>query len=135
MSSSAEFVAHCMDLLAAQGRPRARRMFGGHGLYIDDLFVALIIEERLYLKADEQARPAFEQAGSEPFGYATRNGRRTVLAYWSVPDDAMESPALMQPWARLAMASALRAANAKHPAPQAKAAAARRQARASPRRG
>lgn len=135
MPTSAEFVAHCMDLLAAQGRPRARRMFGGHGLYIDDLFVALIVEERLYLKADGQARPAFEQAGSAPFGYATRDGQRTVLAYWSAPDDAMESPALMQPWARLAMASALRAANARRPAPQASAAAARRQTRASPRRG
>jgi len=135
MVSSAEFVAHCLDLLSPLGRTRARRMFGGHGIYLDELFVALIIEERLYLKADILARPAFEQAGSEPFDYATRDGRRAVLAYWSAPDDAMESPALMQPWARLAMASALRAANAKRPAAQDRPVAARRQARASPRRG
>ena len=33
---------------------RSRRMFGGHGLYVDDLFVGLIAFERLYLKVDAQ---------------------------------------------------------------------------------
>ena len=44
-------------------------MFGGHGLYVDDLFVALIAYERLYLKTDAQTRAAFEAAGCEPFVY------------------------------------------------------------------
>ena len=110
------FVDHCSELLSALGQPRARRMFGGHGLYVDAQFVALIISEVLYLKADAIARPAFEAAGCQPFGYATKTGERAVLAYWSAPDEAMESPAQMLPWARLAMASALRAAAAKRPA-------------------
>jgi len=104
------FVAHCLELLAPLGAPRARRMFGGHGLYVDALFVALIVGDQLYLKADEAARPAFEAAGCQPFSYTAAGGRRAVMAYWSAPDEAMESPAGMQPWARLALASALRAA-------------------------
>ena len=111
------FVDHCSELLSALGQPRARRMFGGHGLYVDGQFVALIINEVLYLKADAAARPAFEAAGCQPFGYTTPTGQRAVMAYWSAPDEAMESPAQMLPWARLAMASALRAAAAKRPAP------------------
>lgn len=103
------FVDHCMELLAPLGAVRGRRMFSGHGFYVDDLFVALLIDERLYLKADAASRPRFEAAGCEPFSYATREGRRGVLSYWSAPDEALESPALMQPWARLALEAALRA--------------------------
>jgi DNA transformation protein and related proteins len=111
-----EFTAHCLELLAALGVPRANRMFGGRGLYVDDLFVALIFQERLFLKTDEASRAQFQAAGSEPFSYATRDGERTLTSYWSAPEDAMDSPAQMLPWARLAMASALRAQAAKRPA-------------------
>jgi DNA transformation protein len=134
MAADLGFVAHCLELLSALGAPRARRMFGGHGLYVDDHFLALIINEVLYLKADATARPAFEAAGCQPFGYITAAGQRAVLAYWSAPDDAMESPGTMQPWARMAMASALRADAAKRPATPRKTLAKARQAPASGRR-
>ena len=111
-AASAEFIGHCLELLSPVGSPRARRMFGGHGLYVDDLFVALVIGERLYLKTDAQTRPQFEAAGCEPFVYAAA-GKQVSIAYFSAPDDAMESPPLMQPWARLALAAALRARAAK----------------------
>lgn len=113
------FVAHCLELLAPLGTPRSRRMFGGHGLYVDDLFIALIANERLYLKADDTTRARFEAAGCTPFEYEG-GGRRVTLGYYTAPEDAMESPAAMQPWARLAFASALRARAAKKPASRAR---------------
>jgi len=112
---SRALVEHCLELLSPQGAARARRMFGGHGLYVDDLFVALIAGDRLYLKVDDATRPAFEAAGGEPFVYQGRD-RTVALGYWTVPAEAMESPALMQPWARHAMSAALRARAAKPPA-------------------
>ena len=115
-AAPSEFVTHCLELLGALGQPRAKRMFGGHGIYVDERFIALILNDTLYLKADDETRPRFEAAGSVPFDYATRDGQRVVMAYWAAPQDAMESPALMLPWARLAMASALRAAASKRPA-------------------
>jgi len=102
-------VDHCLELLSSVGRARSRRMFGGHGLYIDDLFVALIAQDRLYLKVDPENRPRFEAMGCEPFVYNTKTGE-VALGYWSAPPEAMESPALMQPWARLSLQAALRAA-------------------------
>ena len=87
-------------------------MFGGHGLYVDDLFIALVIGERLYLKTDAQTRPLFEAAGCEPFVYDSA-GKQVSIAYFSAPDDATESPPLMLPWARHALSAALRARVAK----------------------
>ena len=103
-----EFVAHCIELLAPLGAVRSRRMFGGHGFYVDDVFIALIAAERLYLKVDALTRPAFEAAGGVPFVYDAAQ-KSVTLGYFSAPEDAMESPPLMQPWARLALAAALRA--------------------------
>ena len=135
-AASPEFVTHCLELLGTLGPARARRMFGGHGIYVDEHFLALIIGETLYLKTDDETRPRFEAAGSVPFDYATRDGQRVVMAYWTAPQDAMESPPLMLPWARLAMASALRAAASKRPAAaRSSAAAPRKPASTSPSAG
>jgi DNA transformation protein len=97
-------------------------------VYADERFVALIIDEVLYLKADEAARAAFEAAGCQPFSYHAAGGRRAVMAYWNAPDEAMDSRAAMLPWARLALASALRAAATKRPAAPRKAPAKARNA-------
>ena len=111
----AAIVEHCLELLAPLGVVRARRMFGGHGLYCDELFFALIAADRLYLKVDDESRPAFVAAGCEPFVYDAKS-KALAMGYWTAPADAMESPALMQPWAQQALAAALRARAAKRPA-------------------
>ncbi|MBT9486391.1 MAG: TfoX/Sxy family protein [Rubrivivax sp.] len=103
-----DFPAYCEELLAPTGRVQRRRMFGGHGLYVDGLFVAIIAFERLYLKADAASAPRFEAAGAERFVYSAR-GRTVQLNYWTAPAEAMESPAAMLPWVRLAQQAALSA--------------------------
>jgi DNA transformation protein len=120
MANDADFVLHCQELLAPTGPVRVRRMFGGHGLYVSERFVAILLNDTLYLKADAQSQPEFEAAGCAPFTYTTAAGQRTVLAFRQAPDEAMESPAQMLPWARLALGAALRAATpgAKRPASQ-----------------
>jgi len=117
MPSVPPFVSHCLELLAPLGAVRARRMFGGHGLYVDDVFVALIADERLYMKTDDRSRPAFEQAGSEPFAYSRRDRSAVTLGYWTAPEQALDSPPAMEPWARLSLAAALRAKAAKRSTP------------------
>jgi DNA transformation protein len=106
--NDAGFVAHCLELLASAGPARSRRMFGGHGLYVDDLFIGIVIGDRLYLKADAASQPAFAAEGCQPFVYDGR-GKVVSLGYWSAPPEAMESPARMLPWARRALQAALAA--------------------------
>jgi DNA transformation protein len=86
-------------------------MFGGYGLYIDDVFVAIIAGDNLYLKADDQTQVRFETAGCRRFEYTAR-GKQHALGFWSVPPEAMDSPSLMQSWARLALEAGLRARTA-----------------------
>lgn len=105
---SDEFVGWCRELLAPLGTVRTRRMFGGHGLYVDDVFIALIAGGVLYLKVDETTRPQFAAAGCTAFEYQTAAGRQGSLSYYSAPAEALESPALMSPWARWALMAALR---------------------------
>ena len=105
---SKELLAHALELLAPLGPLRSRRMFGGWGLYVEDLFIAIIAFDQLFLKADDETRPRFEAAGCRRFEYE-REGQVASLRYFCPPEDAMESPALMRPWAQLALEAALRA--------------------------
>lgn len=119
-----DFVAWCSELLACVGRVRVNRMFGARGFYVDELFIAIVSGEQLYLKVDDTTRAQFVAAGGEQFIYTTAKGEHGSLSYFSTPAEAMDSPAQMLPWARLAVASALRAKASKpSPKPRAKPAA------------
>jgi DNA transformation protein len=82
-------------------------MFGGHGVYVDGLFVAIVVEGRPYFKVDAETQAAFESAGCAPFVYDS-GGKHVAMSYWSVPESALDSAEDMQPWARRAIAAALR---------------------------
>jgi DNA transformation protein and related proteins len=105
-----DFVTYCCELLSAVGRVTPRRMFGGFGLSCEEMNIALIISDVLYVKVDAQSRAEFERVGCEPFRYDKKTGEVAVMSYFTVPPEAMESPAEMAPWARLAMGAARRAA-------------------------
>ena len=109
MSATADaFVAHCVELLSAFGHARAKHMFGGYGLYLDDLFIAIVAEGELFLKVDAHTRPQFEAAGCRAFVYS-KAAQAISMGYWSAPEQATESAALLRPWVQLAQAAALRA--------------------------
>lgn len=120
MAGSSAFAEHCQDLLAPLGPVTLRRMFGGFGFWLRGDFFALISDDRLYLKADDLTREVFLAAGSEPFVYHGRRGDEVSMSYYSVPDQAMEDPEGMRPWATLAAEAALRARQRKRPTRRAK---------------
>ena len=110
---SEPFTDLCVELLSPLGPVRTRAMFGGRGFYVDGLFMALIADGQFFLKADDTTRERFVAAGCRPFAFQTKDGERVVMSYFQPPEEALESPPLMLPWARLALEAALRAANAK----------------------
>jgi DNA transformation protein and related proteins len=115
-----QFADYCCDLLATQGPCVPKRMFGGWGISIDGLTLAIITNlgkgERLWLKGDEEARSRFEAAGCERFTFQMKD-RLASMGYYTAPEEAMDSQDAMRPWARLALECALRARAAK-PAPK-----------------
>lgn len=109
MANSQDFVAFVLDQMSLFGPVSARRMFGGHGLYIDGLMFALIDDDRLYLKADAETQPQFAAKSLPPFTY-TRQGEAAVsLGYFEAPPEVFDDKADMCDWSRLAHAAALRA--------------------------
>ncbi|HSM23090.1 MAG TPA: TfoX/Sxy family protein, partial [Rubrivivax sp.] len=83
MAGSKEFVVHILDRLQPLGAVTARAMFGGHGIYCDGVMFALIAEDVLYFKVDDQNRPRFEALGAGPFRpYADRP---VTMSYYEVP--------------------------------------------------
>jgi len=96
-----------LELLAPLGAVHARRMFGGHGFYLDARMFALEADGGLYLKVDAASKPAFRAEGSAPFVYEG-GGRSVQMSYWSAPDAALDSAEAMLPWARLALLAAER---------------------------
>ena len=111
-SKNQEFATYCCDLLGAIGPCVLRRMFGGFGISRDGLTVAIMTDlgqgEKLWLKADDNSRALFEAAGCQRFGYL-REGVSRGMNYYSAPEEAMDSPQQMAPWARLALEAALKA--------------------------
>lgn len=79
--------AYLEDLFAPFGPIAVKRMFGGQGVFHEGLMIALVADDRLYLKADAEARPAFAAAGGEPFVYHGK-GKPMEMGYWTVPDTA-----------------------------------------------
>ena len=112
MPESPGFVAFAVELLSRLGPVRARAMFGGHGIYCGDLMIGLVDDDEIFLKTDPGTRPRFEEAGCRQWVF-TGGGKEMKSSYFRPPDGAHESPEDMEPWGRLALEAARRAAKAK----------------------
>ncbi|MDT8992690.1 TfoX/Sxy family protein [Curvibacter sp. APW13] len=112
-----DFARYCCELLGTVGPCVPKRMFGGFGISTDGLTLAIIADlgagQTLWLKASERTRPLFEAEGCARFTYPVK-GVPKSMNYYAAPAEALESPGLMVPWARLALEAAVEArANAK----------------------
>ncbi len=107
------FVLHTCELLSCLGPVKATRMFGGYGLSVDGMNVAIIAWDTLFLKTNAKTEVQWLAAGGKAFVYEAK-GRPMKLNYHTPPEEALESPALMTPWARLALQAAVAA---RKPAP------------------
>jgi DNA transformation protein len=94
--------------LAPLGAFRSRPMFGGHGLYLDDLFFGLIAYDTLHLKTDEQNRSDFIKAKSKPFSFESGRKGLVTTSYWQCPDTVLTEARKLQHWVRKALDAARR---------------------------
>ena len=79
MTVDSEFVEYLLELLEDFGDVNAKRMFGGFGMYRDGLMFGLVDKNTLFLKADDENRPDFEELDLPPFTYL-RQGK-PIVAY------------------------------------------------------
>lgn len=111
MAVDPSFLAFVEDQLGQVATIRSRRMFGGVGVYGDEIFFAVIDDDAVYFKVDETNRPDFEALGMGPFlpfGDETK-----PMQYYRVPPDLLEDADALAPWVRKAIDVGQRAAEAK----------------------
>ena len=106
MTASEGFKDFITDQLTAFGPVRIRNMFGGAGVYADDVMFALIADDTLYLKADESSVPAFEAEGMGPFVYESEDRKPIAMSYWELPPRLLDDADELAQWARQAYAIA-----------------------------
>ena len=75
-------------------------MFGGTGLYLDDMMFGVIFGEALYFKADDRNRADYEDEGMGPFTYEMSNGKTGSLNYYEVPERLYDDGDELVAWAR-----------------------------------
>ena len=111
MRVSTSFREFVLDQMAGLDGLRARAMFGGVGLYADDVFFGILAADELFFKVDDTNRREYQTAGSVPFKpYADR---AMTMPYYSVPIVVLEDAATLRQWAAGAVMVAKAAKTAK----------------------
>ena len=80
-----------MRLFEQLGCVKSRSMFGGFGIFIDDAMFALVVNDRLHIRADDHSSKNFQQQGYQPYVYKKR-GFPVVTKYFALPENAWETP-------------------------------------------
>jgi DNA transformation protein len=109
MSVNAAFIESVRELMGFVPELEIKRMFGAAGATAGGMMFAILDDDELWLKADDQTRPKFEQEGLEQFTYSTKHGERTSMAYWRAPADVWDDEEAARRWVGLAIEAALRA--------------------------
>lgn len=101
-----DLAEHLVDVLAPLGDVEANRFFGGHGLSLGGVQLAMVIKGEVYLRADDALAARLAERGSKPFTYRTRARTVRVPSYWSVPQADLDDEDAFVGWARSALAAA-----------------------------
>jgi DNA transformation protein and related proteins len=104
MRVSASFRDFVLDQLAGLSAVEPRAMFGGLGLYSDDVFFGILAADVLYFKVDETNRREYEAAGSSPF--QPYPDQPVSMSYYNVPVDVLEDAVALRQWATRSVAIA-----------------------------
>lgn len=91
-----------MRLFEQLGQIKSRSMFGGFGIFADDTMFALVVKDKLHLRADEKLTEQFKAQGLEPYVYKKR-GFPVVTKYYAVEQDIENNSQQILSVARLAL--------------------------------
>jgi DNA transformation protein len=98
------FRTYALDQLSSVQGLRARPMFGGFGLYAEDVFFGILAADVLYLKVDDSNRSEYERAKALPFRPFAN--RPASMSYYAVPLSVLEASPRLALWAERSIAVA-----------------------------
>lgn len=105
MTVGAAFLQYVLEQIERAGRITQRKMFGAVGLYCDDVFFAVIDDDTLFFKTNEETRPDYLSRGMKPF-MPLPDKPETGNSYFTVPPDVLDDPEELVTWARRSVTAA-----------------------------
>jgi DNA transformation protein len=94
-----------MRLFEQLGYIKSRSMFGGFGIFADNTMFALVVNDKLHVRADAKLTKQFIGQGLEPYVYKKR-GFPVVTKYFALSDDWYSCPTQTLNIAKIALKSA-----------------------------
>jgi DNA transformation protein len=110
MVASDSFAEFLREQFAPLGPLTMRRMFGKTGVFCDGLMLAMVSDNMLYFRVDDDNRAAFKQASALPPLNYRKQGGTIDLSFWRAPERLFDEPDELVGWARAALAAARRVA-------------------------
>ena len=104
--STTGYIDYILDVLSLLGNIKARKMFGGYGIYKNATCFALIINDVLYFKVGDANLPDYKAKNSRPFSYTSKNGKSVAMSYWELPPDILEDHNELARWVEKSFAVA-----------------------------
>ena len=127
MVASDSFAEFLREQLAPLGHIAIRRMFGKSGVFCDGFMFAMVRDNALYFRVDDDNRAILKEAEASPPLNYEKKGETIDLAFWRAPERLFDEPDELITWARAALAAAQRVATKRErtapPRPKTKAAA------------
>jgi DNA transformation protein len=121
MVASNSFAEFLREQLVPLGRITMRRMFGKTGVFCGGAMFAMVADDTLYFRVDDDNRAAFREAEAFPPLRYEKRGCNIDLSFWRAPERLFDEPDELMTWARAAAAAAHRvAAKRKRTAPRRK---------------
>ena len=88
-----------LEQLGALSSLRSKRMFGGYGLYSNEVFFGIVYDGRLYFKTHADTLPDYLAHHAAVFAPSEK---QILKNYREVPVDILEDSERLQLWARKA---------------------------------
>ena len=104
-----QFVEYVVDLSQVIGPVYSKRMFGGHGIFLEGVMFGLVFNSTLYFKVDSDSRERYVSRGLDPFSYE-RKGKIANLNYYQAPEEVLDDLEIMRDWSSYAFEVAIKAA-------------------------
>ena len=108
MSFDEGLYAWVQEALEPLGAVTLRKMMGGATLYLDGTIFAILVEDEIWFKADEETNAIWDAEGRERFSITFRDGTVDTMNYRRGPTDVYDDADAMRDWAKLALEAGAR---------------------------
>jgi DNA transformation protein len=104
MTVSNHFLLHAVESMSHVAPVSFRRIFNGYGIYHHGVQFAIVINDRLYFRADDFSRSLYTAKHMTPFLPSTIENSESN--FFQLPDDVLAHPAELIFWMRIAVEAA-----------------------------